>query len=101
MITEYPNVNLAFDGEYAVIPAAMQESLREYVLNGRPVGDFLTAVLSNDLFGAVGRADAENLPLIPTYVRWVYNRVTIYAHGDYATVERWIAHRGFSGSDFD
>lgn len=60
-----------------------------YVQNGRLMGDFLRAVVSNDLSGAVGHADKENLPLIPIYVRWLYNVAPYGCHGGVEQVRNW------------
>lgn len=65
---------LAFDGEYESIPEQTQYSLLQWVLFGRPGGDFLTAVLTNDLASAFGHADDENAQALSTIVRWLYYR---------------------------
>lgn len=62
-----------FLGQYAAIPAHMQESIMNYVLRKIPVGNFLKAVICNNLREAVGYADEENLPLLKIYVQWFYN----------------------------
>lgn len=49
----------------------MMESLTRYITCGCPVGDFLTAVLANDLAEAVGRADDENMANLPAYVAYL------------------------------
>jgi len=103
---EYP-VAEWFTGEYAVIPAHMQETIRRYVIDRQPsypggitgnppqlhYVDFLTAVICNDLRNAVGHADADNLPLIPLYVRWFYNRAPAGCHGSIAAFEAWVVVR--------
>lgn len=63
----------AFSGEYTKIPQHMQDALVRYVEQGIKPGHFLSAVICNDLFEAVGHADATNLPILPVYVRWFYN----------------------------
>lgn len=60
-----------FGGEFEAIPQRMRDSLRRYFLHGIRPGSFLTAVVENDLFGAVRHADPENLAILPTYVRWL------------------------------
>ena len=96
-LNTYARHALEFDGEYSVIPDYMQESLREYVNTGRLSGDFLRAVLTNNLYDAVGRADANNRPLIPVYVRWLYNRAPGVCFGSIDEVRAWVAHRGLAG----
>ena len=48
-----------------MIPAHTKAALDRYVNDRLLPGGFLTAVLSNDLFGAVGSADSENLAALP------------------------------------
>jgi hypothetical protein len=61
---------LNFEGEYAVIPELTRAGLERYVLHRIKPGQFLSAVICNDLRNAVSRADNANLPLLPLYVRW-------------------------------
>lgn len=74
-----------------VIRAGMMESLRAYVEYGRPVGDFLTAVLENNLSEACGRADDENIDNLPAYAAYLYNEVPSQCHGSREKVGDWIA----------
>jgi hypothetical protein len=64
---------LEFTGQYEAIPERMRRSIIRYVKEGIPMGDFLTAVVCNDLKCAVGYADEENLPLLKIYVQWFHN----------------------------
>ena len=73
-----------------VISDAMLESLRAYAEHGRPVGDFLTAVLANDLMEAFNRADDFNIGNMPAFCAWVYNECPSPAHGSRAKVKAWI-----------
>ena len=79
----------------------MQECIKEaidrYVAVGCPVGDFLTAVLSNDLMGALGRADEYNKVAIFDICSYVYNEIPSGSHGSRKAVKDWIAHRGQQG----
>lgn len=72
------------------IPAHIQAALDEYAEAGRPVGDFLQAVLSNDLTGAVCRADAGNLRAIRAIAQYVYNELPSRCHGDRARYTAWL-----------
>jgi hypothetical protein len=86
---EYP-VEEWFTGDYARIPERMQNALREYVINRHETGDFLKAVICNDLRNAVGRADDDNLPLIPLYVRWFHNIAPASCHGSHRAMDEWV-----------
>lgn len=50
----------------------MRSALVNWVERGEAPGDFLQAVIRNDLRNAVWRADSENLPLLTTYLHWFY-----------------------------
>lgn len=71
------------------IPAHMQESLRAYIEEARPVGHFLAAVLNNNLKEAVNRADEENLRAIPDYIKWLYNYAPSACWGYDDATMRW------------
>jgi hypothetical protein len=55
------------------IPARMQGAIIRYVEDGIPPGNFLGAVIDNDLKEAFARADDENASLIGNYIKWLYN----------------------------
>ena len=71
------------------VPTHTQASLNRYVLNGVPTGDFLRAVLSNDLFEAFGRADSENTANMEI-VAFIYEYVPRLCYGNEAKVEEWL-----------
>ncbi len=64
-----------------VIEGKMFEAMERYIKHGIIPGDFLQAVIANDLFLAVGRADKENERLIPAYVVYFYNKAPDDCHG--------------------
>lgn len=66
------------------------ESLKRYVTEGVPVGGFLEAVISNDLKEACGRADDENIKVIPVYVSWLYNEAPSTCWGSKERYEAWL-----------
>ena len=74
-------------------PEHLVEAFQRYVEHGIPPGDFLRAVLENDLMGACGRADAMNIMLLPTIASYVYNRMPSTCHGSPERVAVWIAER--------
>lgn len=71
------------------VPVHTQGALMRYVNQGLPPGGFLTAVLTNDLFGAVSRADGLNIQALPEIVKFIYNEVPIPAVGSTANMEAW------------
>jgi hypothetical protein len=70
--------------------AHLEGPLQRYFENRIAPGGFLTAVLSNDLVGAVSRADQQNRSLIPEIVIFLYNRAPAGAWGNEDRVARWL-----------
>lgn len=82
---------------YGKIDPRIREALDAYAQTGRPVGSFLTAVLSNDLFEACARADPYNLDTLPIITAYVFNHLPAESYGSRESMESWIAHRGQVG----
>jgi hypothetical protein len=82
---------------YDLIPPVTMESLTQYVENGRPVGGFLRAVISNDLLSAVRRADMENDRAIVALAVYIYNQTPDRCHGSQENYMVWLGHYGLSG----
>lgn len=74
----------------AGIPGYMQEGLVRYVVNHRPTGGFLTAVLSNDLKRACSSADDENKIKIWSYAFWLFNYAPQQCWGSPENVDAWL-----------
>lgn len=73
-----------------MIPAHTKAALDRYINDRILPGGFLTAVLSNDLFGAVGKADSENLAALPEIVRYIYNEVPSSSWGTKDIIWKWV-----------
>lgn len=69
----------------------MLDALNKYIEHGHPVGDFLTAVLCNDLMEACGRADDENMANLPAYCAFMYNEMPPASFGSRGKVAAWLA----------
>lgn len=89
---EYP-VDEWFTGEYENIPVHEQDTIKRYVIEKLRPGDFLSAIITNDLRGAVNHADAVNLPLIKLYVQWFFNRAPSACYGSSRQMEEWLARK--------
>lgn len=74
-----------------ILPEHMQDGMRHYLEYGIKPGSFLYAVLSNDLAGAVGKADHINLKCLPNIVAYCHNYIPADAWGSPELVETWIA----------
>lgn len=73
------------------VPEHCRPGLIDYLVEGRPPGDFLRAVLENDLKDACGRADHINLRALPEYVRFLYNHAPAPSWGSPEKVQQWLA----------
>lgn len=71
------------------IPDRMMGGLERWIVHGTPPGDFLTAVLNNDLREAIGRADDENMRNLPAFVAYLYNEAPGQCWGSPEKVELW------------
>jgi hypothetical protein len=79
------------------LPEWSHESLVLYLELGVSPGDFLSAVLSNDLKGAVQRADDESRSLLCHYVAWLYDVAPAGSWGSPERVAAWRTAGGFAG----
>ena len=73
-----------------MITEEIKESLKRYVENKIPTGGFLRAVLANDLFEAVGRADAVNRHILFDICSYIYNDIPSSCWGSYEKVDKWL-----------
>lgn len=71
-------------------PEWARESLDRYTMHGIPTGDFLRAVLANDLTMAAGRADEECGRSLATITGYAYRHVPSAARGSYEIVDEWV-----------
>lgn len=82
---------------YSGLPEHMRDAFRLYIEKGIPPGSFTQAVLSNDLMGAMGRADIVNRHAIFETCAFLANFAPIGCYGSPEHVKDWIAHRGLEG----
>lgn len=74
----------------SLVPEPLKESLEAYQTQGRPTGDFLRAVLENDLFQAVHRADPHNLRILPAIAAHVHETLPTDCYGTKDKVADWL-----------
>ena len=82
---------------WELIPQHCRAQLHEYLLNGCPVGSFLTAILQNDFMKAVTAADDINLANIVRYAQFLYMDAPTDCYGSPAKVHKWIEDGGYMG----
>ncbi len=74
---------------YDKLPEHMQEAARRYIEEGEMPGDFLVAVLENNLTRAFGRADEVNRSAMWQWCLWLHNEIPMGAWGSAANVLAW------------
>jgi hypothetical protein len=80
------------NNRYDRLPEHMREHARAYVEEHQPVGNFLAAVLANDLVDAFGRADADNRAAMADWAKWLWNDIPSACWGSREKVEAWLGH---------
>lgn len=78
------------DFTYASIPPSILASIQRYVNEGVSPGHFVRAVLENNLYQAVTRADDESQAALCTIVAYVVNETPSAAWGSPHAVREWI-----------
>ena len=76
-----------------LVPAHMQSGLRRYIEDRIPPGDFMQAVLENDLREALGRADQINRHALFDIVSWLWSYAPADCWGSPEKVAAWLAER--------
>lgn len=67
--------------------------LVQYIVGGRPLGDFLTAVMENNLMEAYGRADKESAAGMKELCAFLYSYAPNACHGNPERVQAWYEHK--------
>lgn len=82
-----------------LIPGHCQAGLLDYIMKGQETGDFLYAILTNDLRRSCERADEINKHAIFNYVQFLYSYAPARCWGDKMAVQDWIERGGIAGKD--
>lgn len=78
------------EGGRHLVPPHMWSAVRSYFIDRRPVGDFLTALLRNDLMATLARADDTNTAAIPNWCQFLYNFAPAGSYGSPFAVDTWL-----------
>lgn len=85
------------DRAWELVPDHMQGAMDRYISYGIPPGSFLESVLSNDLRGAVTRADNINRHRLAEIVQFLQWAAPMACWGSVEAVNGWVVLGGFSG----
>ena len=88
-MTRQQIINIRMRGQR--IPEYMFDAVLNYFNYHIKPGDFLTALLKNDLMEACVRADPENLEALPAWAALLYNEAPVRAYGSPEKVKAWLA----------
>lgn len=72
-----------------MVPKHLRSACIAWVHEGRVPGDFLQAVIRNDLVDAVSRADRESLAGIVGLMQWFYNHAPGQCWGSRERLDTW------------
>ena len=73
-----------------MLPTRTKDAIDRYVNDHRPVGGFLTAVLSNDLAGSFWKADEENRANLFHIMAYCWNEIPAPCWGSPEKVKAWL-----------
>lgn len=77
------------DVDYSKLPERLRDGARRWIEERIKPGDFLTAVIKNDLLWAFTYADDENLKKMHEIVKWWYNEAPHQCWGSPERFNSW------------
>lgn len=80
-----------------MIPSYMVGGMERWIEYGIDPGDFLTAVLTNNLKEAFAKADETNRVWLENYVRFLCNHAPAGCWGSQERYDKWRSHCGLKG----
>lgn len=79
------------------VPSHNHGGLTRYIENGIVPGDFLTAVLENNLMRALGKADETNRHALFNIASFLHNAAPSQCYGSPHAVKEWSTLGGLNG----
>ena len=79
--------------DYTKIPQHMRDTVYRYINEGVPPGDFLRAVLENDLVEAFATADNTNKKVLNDWVSFIWWDLPVESWGSREKVNLWMKRR--------
>ena len=77
--------------DYTAIDPAIRSGIQRYVKDRICPGDFLCAVLRNDLKSAFAYADAHSIETMHSIVAWCWNGIPSVCWGSPEKFDAWLA----------
>lgn len=92
MITlNIPAIKAMIEEGRHLVPPHMFPGVERYMLEGVAPGNFLSALLCNDLMDAMGRADDTNADAIRQWCQFLYNFAPANSYGSPEIFKAWLA----------
>jgi len=89
-ITDYSRHRIMNSAGYWSVDREFFEPLYNYLVHGWLPGSFFTALLANDLFGAIPRSHpGNNIEALKHLCGWIQDRFPEQAWGTYDRVDHW------------
>lgn len=85
---------VSFDEYYLGIPEHIRAGMGRYVRHGVQPGSFLTAVVCNNLAGALAHGDRSCTANLRLIVDWFYNEVPASCWGTPEKMKAWMKQGG-------
>jgi hypothetical protein len=79
------------------IPRNLADGIERYLTRGIAPGDFLSAVIRNDLRATFALGDPASLSVLPAVLAFLYWEAPGRSSGSPAIMDTWVAHRGEEG----
>ena len=90
---------MAYKDNLRMLPSHMHYAIKAWIERGEHPGGFLTALLSNDLMDAFGRADEDNTAAMRNWVVYLYNYAPSGCFGSPEKFKAWEARGGLLGHE--
>jgi hypothetical protein len=98
-VTEHPTYTAGHKANWSLIPDYMIGGLRRYIENGVEPGNFLSAVLCNNLRAACEYADDTNRGRLYQYIQFLYCYAPGECWGSMQRFEAWITQGGLKSEE--
>lgn len=82
--------------DYSKLPEHLRAGMQRYIEHGIEPGSFLTAVLCNDLMGAMARSDETTRAELWSICAFLYNEAPAICFGSVEAFEAWLQRGGAS-----
>ena len=98
-MTDFKTTDMA-KADWTKIPEHLRKGIHNYIYYGVPVGDFLTAVLENNLNRTIFTADERSYEGLRNIVSFLYWYAPDSCHGSKEIVLKWRETYGLKGQGF-